>query len=140
MTTARFAPGFRLSSLDIAVLAIGVVGATASAAIVPWVGFVIAFVVGHFFLFCNVVRMARPLELLWAAVFTTCAAATILTDQPGWPATAAISLLATAGVVALEVRKPSYHGLAWQQINPGLRDWWAATHGEVNSNTTDSAR
>lgn len=126
--TTRFAPGFRLSSLDIVVLVVGVVGATAMAAIVPWVAFVIAFVVGHFFLFCNVVRMARPLELIWAAIFTTCAAATILTGQPGWLSTGAISLLATAVVVALELRKPSYHGLAWQRINPDLPDWWAATH------------
>jgi hypothetical protein len=26
------------------------------------------------------------------------------------------------------MRKPSYHGIAWKKINPGLRDW-RQSHG-----------
>lgn len=83
-----------------------------------------AFVVGHFFLFCNIVRMARPLELVWAIVFTGLAAMTILTGSPSPAVTAGLSLLVTIVVVMIELRKPSYHGLGWHTINPNLPNWW----------------
>ncbi|MEW6689726.1 MAG: hypothetical protein AB1452_11615 [Pseudomonadota bacterium] len=121
-----FAPGFRLSLRDAIVIAAGSVAAVALASMVWWWGFVIAFVVAHFFLFCNVVRMARPLELAWSAIFLALACATILLEFPGWAATTAISLAATVVVVALQMRKPSYHGAGWRRINPGLPDWWSA--------------
>jgi hypothetical protein len=124
--TDEFAPGFRLSTTDAVVLVSGAIAAVALAAIVPWWGLTIAFVVGHFFLFCNVVRMARPLELAWAGVFLALAAATIALEAPGWPLTTSISLVATAVVVAIQMRRPSYHGVGWQRINPGLRAWFEA--------------
>src|SRR6185503_16949754 len=96
------------------------------ASVTWWWGFVPAFVVLHFFLFCNVFRIARPLELAWAVVFVALAGATIVVDQPGWIVTTAVSLVATVIVIALEMRKPSYHGIAWQKINPGLPQWWEA--------------
>lgn len=123
----RFAPGFRLSALDAIVVVVGLVAAFALATIVPWWGFMVAFVVAHFFLFCNVVRMARPLELAWAGIFLALAAATIALDAPGWPITTSVSLAATVLVVVIQMRKPSYHGLGWQRINPGLRAWWEAS-------------
>lgn len=127
-----FAPGFRLSALDVFILAIGGVAALALAMVVWWWGFVVGFVLGHFFLFCNVVRLARPLELAWAGVFLALAAGTVALGVPGWPVTASVSLVATVVVVRVEMRKPSYHGLAWQWINPGLSAWgevWKAESG-----------
>jgi hypothetical protein len=120
----EFAPGFRLSGRDIAVVALGVSAAAWLASIEPWWGVMVAYVVGHFFLFCNVVRMARALELAWSGAFLALAAGTLLAGTPGWPITVAISLAVTVVVVALQVRKPSYHGIAWSRINPGLRAWW----------------
>jgi hypothetical protein len=122
-----FAPGFRLSSLDVIILVVGAVAAFALAMVIWWGGFVVAFVLGHFFLFCNVVRMARPLELAWAGVFVVLAAATVAFDAPGWPATASVSFVVTVVLVAVQMRKPSYHGLGWQSINPCLPAWWEAT-------------
>jgi hypothetical protein len=119
-----FAPGFRLSLLDVIILVVGVAAAFALAMAAWWWGFVVGFVLGHFFLFCNVVRMARPFELAWTGVFVTLAAATIALDVPGWPVTVSLSLVATVIVVVVEIRKPSYHGLAWQWINPGLPTRW----------------
>jgi len=124
MQKREFAPGFRLSVSDAIVLAIGTVTAIALATVSFWWGFVIAFVVGHFFLFCNVVRMARPLELAWAGVFVALAGATVAVDTPGWLVTVLVSLLVTAVVVVIQIRKPSYHGVGWQRINPGLPAWW----------------
>lgn len=124
MATPAFSPGFRLSKLDVAVLVLGAIGSLVIGSIVWWIGFVIAFVIAHFFLFCNVFRLSRPLELIWAAIFVALAAGTVATDFPGWPITAGGSLVATAVVVALELRKPSYHGLGWEWVNPSLSQWW----------------
>jgi hypothetical protein len=126
-----FAPGFRLSALDVIILVVGVVTAFALVMVVWWGGFVVGFVVAHFFLFCNVVRMARFLELAWAGVFVALAAATVALDAPGWPVTATVSLVATVVVVVVQMRKPSYHGLGWQWINPGLPAWWETWKGEA---------
>jgi hypothetical protein len=95
-----------------------------------WWGFVPAFVLAHFFLFCNVVRMARPLELAWAGIFVVLAAATVAFETPGWLVTALVSLLVTVVVVIVEMRKPSYHGVGWQRINPGMAAWWEARGAE----------
>ncbi len=126
MPSPKFQPGFRLSPLDIGVLIGGTILAVVLWQQTWWIGFVVAFVVGHFFLFCNVVRMARPLELVWSAVFVALAGATVMADAPGWLITAAMSLVATVIVVIIEMRKPSYHGIGWRRINPSLPEWWEA--------------
>lgn len=122
----EFAPGFRLLPRDVIAILIGIAAASYLFSIEPWWSFVVVFVVAHFFLFCNVVRMARPFELTWAATFLALASATLLTEAPGWPVTTAVSLVVTVAVVVLQMRKPSYHGLGWQRINPELRAWWDA--------------
>jgi hypothetical protein len=124
MASPQFQPGFRLSALDIVVLIGGTILSFVLWQQTWWMGFVVAFVVGHFFLFCNVVRMARPLELAWSAVFVLLAGATVLTDTPGWSITTAVSAITTVIVVAIEMRKPSYHGIGWKRINAGLPEWW----------------
>lgn len=75
-------------------------------------------------------RIARPLELAWAAVFVGLSSATLIFDAPGWYWTAAISLVVTVLVVAVEMGKPSYHGVGWQRINPDLKTWWEAHHAK----------
>jgi uncharacterized protein YqgC (DUF456 family) len=100
-------------------------------------GFVLAFVLAHFFLFCNVIRMAPSLELIWAAVFVVLAAATIAFETPGWLVTALVSLFVTTAVVVVEMRKPSYHGVGWQRINPALPAWWATRATENVSDRDD---
>src|SRR5687768_5424908 len=83
----EFAPGFRLSLRDVVVILLGIATAAYLFGVEPWWSFIVVFVVAHFFLFCNVVRMARPLELIWAATFLALASATLLTEAPGWPIT-----------------------------------------------------
>lgn len=121
----RFEPGVRLSGLDIGVLvatAAGCAWLAVSEALLIAAG--IAFVVGHFFLFCNVFRIRRGPELIWAALFTGLSAATIVTEHPGWPITFLASGVATVILVAIEMRHPSYHGLGWAQLNPDLPRYW----------------
>jgi hypothetical protein len=126
MDKKKFAPGFRLSPLDAIILVAGLAVSVALFTIVPWWGFVVGFVLVHFFLFCNVVRMARPLELTWGGVFVVLAAGTVVLGAPGWIVTVLASLVVTVTVVVVEMRRSSYHGVGWQRINPGLPAWWAS--------------
>jgi hypothetical protein len=126
MKLPAFAPGFRFSVVDGFVLVGGMAGALLLSMFIWWQGFVLGYVVAHFFLFCNVVRMDRPLELLWGGVFVTLAGATIAIDMPGWLVTTVVSLGVTMIVVVIEIRKPSYHGVGWKRMNPGLPAWWEA--------------
>jgi hypothetical protein len=126
MPKPDFLPGFRLSRLDVLVVVVGVVATLVLATFEWWWGFVVGFVLAHFFLFCNVFRLARSLELTWAGVFVLLAGMTVAMGFPGWGITAAVSLAVTLAVVAVEVRKPSYHGVGWRWINPGLPAWWEA--------------
>lgn len=119
----KFQPGFRLSGLDVVVLLVGAIACVYSMTIDRWFGIAIGFVVLHFFLFCNVLRMSRDLELIWAGVFAALAVATSQGLMP-WPVVFAVSLVATAIVAFIETRRPSYHGVGWQKLNPRLPEWW----------------
>lgn len=125
-----FQPGFRISTLDVLILAVGAIASAVMWTQVWWAGFVIAYVVGHFFLFCNVFRVARPLELTWGGIFVLLAASTIAFDRPTWPVTIISSLAVTVIVIGLEMRKPSYHGALWSILNPGLLQWWEQRHSD----------
>lgn len=126
MPAPTFSPGFRISMLDVVVLFLGASLAATIGVVQPWIGVAIAFVVAHFFMFCNVVRMARPLELTWAATFVALAAMTVVFEAWSWPFTLGLSFILSTALVTMELRKPSYHGAFWRQINPGLPQWWEA--------------
>ena len=87
-------------------------------------GVLIWFVAGNFFLFCNVFRVARSLELAWTLLFVCLAALAIRTELLSWPVFFLLSSLAAVLVVVIEIRKPSYHGIGWKKINPDLLHWW----------------
>jgi hypothetical protein len=123
MTERRFAPGFRLSKLDVAILIAGGAFALAVGLVNVWFGLAIAFVVGHFFLFCNVLRMSRPLELIWATVFGGLAVASAVFGLIGWPVVLGVAALLTVVLAAIEMRRPSYHGVGWETLNPTLPGW-----------------
>jgi len=122
---AEFLPGFRISVRDVIVLVLGAAAAWWVARIDMSLRFAVLFTVGHFFLFCNVVRMARRLELIWTAIFLVLASCAQLLGTPTWNQTFAICFLVTCVLVTLHVRSPSYHGLGWKKLNPKLPAWWA---------------
>jgi hypothetical protein len=123
MGDATFSPGFRLSALDVIILVIGAGAAAGVASVDRWTGVAIAFVVAHFFLFCNILRMSRPLELAWAAVFSSLALCAGQKLMP-WPWVFCISVGVTVIIAILETRRTSYHGVGWKKLNPDLRAWW----------------
>jgi hypothetical protein len=126
MAKRQFTPGLRFSVVDGAVLALGSLGVFSTARIeFWWLSVIIAWVVGHFFLFCNVFRISRVPELLWGLVFIIVAAHAYRTDEfSAWFIDGAISFLATIILVVREMKKPYYHGVGWSKINPDLRTWW----------------
>ena len=78
-------------------------------------------VLGHFFLFCNVFRVRRSLELVWSALFLTNAAVCVgLFAIDALPYMALAQLPFTAIVIGFEVRDWRYHGIFADHINPDL--------------------
>jgi hypothetical protein len=132
MAERKFAPGFRLSPRDVLILFVGGVAAASLAWIDVWIGLAVAFVVVHFFLFCNVLRMSRPLELIWAAVFVAVAVGATAYGLPSWPLVFGLSAVLTLALAIIEARRPSYHGVCWQALNPQLPEWWSAKIGGGN--------
>jgi len=122
----EFKPGFRLSKIDILVIIVGVVVAAASFSYSSVFAFLVLFVIGHFFLFCNIIRMSRSSELIWSVIFLALSSTSLLKGIPSWSVTALISILLTVILVVIETRKSSYHGVAWQKVNPGLPEWFSA--------------
>ena len=126
MIKTKFSAGFRISVSDIVVLIAGL-GASIYFGFQMWqLSFVIGFAVAHFFLFCNVFRIQRRPELLWASTFVILAGGTFVYGVPGWLITILVSLVLTVVLIFLEMKKPCYHGIFWQSVNPKLEDWWKA--------------
>lgn len=123
-TKVLFNPGFRISAWDVAVLVLGAAGSLLLSRMDAPLGLAVAFTVAHFFLFCNVLRMARPLELAWAALFVLLSGSTVLNDFPTWGQTFLAMLGFTILFAVLQMRKLSYHGIFWQRVNPNLPQWW----------------
>ena len=124
----QFKPGFRLSKTDIVVLIIGSIATIIFYPIMPDFSFIVLFVVLHFFLFCNVVRMSRIPELIWASSFIIMAGGSLLYGIPDLKTVFIIALTMTSTLEVLETMKPWYHGIFWEKINPKLPDWFARKH------------
>ncbi|WP_254510360.1 hypothetical protein [Anatilimnocola floriformis] len=132
MLAPDFQPGFRISAFDGGVLMAGAVASAMIWSYSPLLAFLIAYVIGHFFLFCNVLRVSRANELKWSALLLLSGCCSALFGLPTWPATISLSLGATAIVIAITLGKPSYHGLGWQRINPRLLEWWERSQVKRN--------
>ena len=120
----EFKPGFRLSILDIIVLIVGILGVWYFREISPEFSSVILFVVCHFFYFCNITRMSRIPELVWATCFVLIYGAGVFYGMVTVNEAFIISIIVTLVLTFLEIRKPSYHGIFWLKINPNLKVWF----------------
>ena len=115
--------GLRFSLLDGIVLfssiVIGVFG-------YPYLdGFVlfIPFVVVHFFLFCNVFRIRRKPELIWAGLFILVTAAWIGSGHLSILGICGTQVPVTIAIIANELRVPTYHGIFSRHINPRIDEY-----------------
>lgn len=122
--------GLRFSAIDGAVLLL-------SAALLAWLwanemgnmALLVAFTVGHFFLFCNVFRVRRAPELIWAAVFLANAGLSLVFAFYPFAVACAVQLPLTVFLLWRETRQPYYHGIAARRWNARCID--AYLRGEV---------
>jgi hypothetical protein len=115
--------GFRLSLLDVLVLAAAI---PATWPLWPRIGSmagVIPLAVVHFFLFCNVFRIHRTKELVWAAICVVNVSTWAALDAFCWFGILAVQLPVTVAVIVLEMRGPWYHGVMARRINARLDDY-----------------
>ena len=125
----KFQPGFRLSEMDVGILLLGLCGSVLLARFDERLGMTVLFVLAHFFLFCNVLRMSRPLELIWAGLFVLLAGSTFHFGLPPWNTTLVGMLVVTVILAIIQFLLSSYHGVFWRKINPNLKQWWVARDG-----------
>ncbi|WP_145365178.1 hypothetical protein [Stratiformator vulcanicus] len=130
MKPELFRPGFRLTPGDTIFIALVGIG---SAAMWPYDAKLAGLLVlpcVQFFLYCNVFRIRRAPELIWAAAYLAVAGWAYAVDAPLWIPTT--SLLILGGIlIAVEMTHRSYHGVFWQRINPALPEWYAAQHSDL---------
>jgi len=115
--------GFRFFPTDAAVI-----GVLATAAIVLhhaenplwWILIVVG---GHFFLFCNIIRVRRMFELLWAGLFIANIAAWLWFAELRWTGVLCVQLPITAGLVFAEFCSARYHGVLARRTNPRLNEY-----------------
>lgn len=107
------------------VLVAGAVGTAMAWRVDPWLGTAVLLPVAMFFVFCNVVRMVRRLELVWAAAYVAAVLARQGIGWPSWSWLVAGSVVIAVGLVVLQLRRPDYHGVGWRHCNPQLPAWWA---------------
>ena len=107
--------GFRFFISDSLVLAAAVVGTWWLWRWVELFALFVPFVVGHFFLFCNVFRVRRRLELIWAVLFVLNTAVCLELSGGVWWAPLAAQLPVSVAVIGLEIRSPRYHGIFWNR-------------------------
>ena len=124
MNQVVFNPGFRLSFFDILILVAGLLGAWFLKTIEIDLSYILLFVVGHFFYFCNITRMSRIPELVWAACFIIISEFGVSNNIVSLGQSFLIALIITIILTVLELRKPSYHGVLWSKINPNLKEWF----------------
>lgn len=132
MDKRGFSPGFRFSAIDCVILVGAGIGGAACLQINFWLAMSVWYVVTHFFLFCNVVRVARSLEFAWAGVFLSLVVGAAVLEWFSWPVVLGCSLAMTFLAIVVETRKPSYHGVGWSKINPRLPEWWRREQDSIS--------
>lgn len=122
-TTRPFNPGFRVSVFD-SLFVVGVCGV--SIYLMPYYftfALLMLWAAIQFFLFCNVFRIRRTPELIWACCYMGLALMMLTGIQRltiGLPTTAFLGML----LILCEMDYPGYHGVGWSKINPDLEEWF----------------
>jgi hypothetical protein len=84
---------------------------------------IVAIIAGHFFLFCNIFRVVRRRELIWAGIFVLNVSFWLLLGHLDWFNVLACQLPVSAGVIAWELKAARYHGIFADRLNARLADY-----------------
>lgn len=112
--------GLRLSVFDVFILFITIPLTWLAWFVVGESALVFPFVIVHFFLFCNVFRIRRRSELIWAGTFLLNAAGHIFWGQLWLVSLFSSQLLITLLLVRREVQRSDYHGICSNRWNPNI--------------------
>ena len=115
--------GARCSPTDIAVLILAGGSALALARVQPDLALLIGFVTAHFFLFCNLIRLDRRSELIWAGVWVLNVAVWSLSGELRWGYVFLSQTPLTLFLTVAALRRPTYHGLGARRLNPHLDEY-----------------
>jgi hypothetical protein len=115
--------GFRFSVADAAALAAFGALAAGLHRLDSGLAWVVAVAAVHFFLFCNVFRVARRRELIWAALFIMNVGLWLWLGRLDWFNVLACQLPVSVVVIAWEIRTTRYHGIFADRLNPTLTDY-----------------
>ena len=115
--------GFRFSLSDVAAIAmfVGVAGGLWYLGSPLWWLLLIA--AGHFFLFCNVFRIIRRRELIWAGLFVLNVGVWAWLERLTWMWVLGCQFPITIALVIADIRAPGYHGVFANRLNPRLNDY-----------------
>lgn len=102
--------GFRFSLTDALAIIVCIAATAWGLRELGEVAWLFPFVLGHFFLFCNIFRVPRKPELVWASAFLVLATGCLVADasilHAFW-----LALPITAAVLIYSIRLPTYHGI-----------------------------
>ncbi len=115
--------GFRFSLLDGLVLLIATGLGAWGMAQGKMAAFFIIYVILHFFLFCNVFRVRRKPELIWAVTFLINCAIWIAFGDLNIVWICTTQLFITLGVILHGVKDKSYHGIFAKRWNTHLESY-----------------
>lgn len=115
--------GFRFSGTDAVVIGIFAIVAVILQRTGNPLWWILVIVAAHFFLFCNVFRVRRRWEIVWAVVFVVNCVVWLWFGCLDWLRVLSIQLPVTAYLIVAEVRGDRYHGLFARWANPRLNDY-----------------
>ena len=111
--------GFRLSVADGLILVAGGLASWPTYRTLGEHALMLPLVLGHFFLFCNVFRIRRNYEYIWAAVWVVNYCAWLFSGSFTWWGVLAVQSPLTVLLIVLEIRSPEYHGILWRRLRRG---------------------
>jgi hypothetical protein len=115
--------GIRFSPTDAIVLALFGLAIAVLRRFDSSFSWIVAIVAAHFFLFCNIVRLARLRELIWAAFFVINVGCSFFLGRLDWFTVLACQLPLSIGVIAWELKASRYHGVFADRLNSHLADY-----------------
>jgi len=115
--------GFQFSRTDtqaIAVIMAAVLGLWRMGNPLWWILVISA---GHFFLFCNVFRIVRRRELIWAGLLIFNIGVWDWSGHLTCTRVLLCQLPITVGLIIADMREPGYHGIFANRLNRRLNDY-----------------
>ena len=106
-------PGFRFSVGDAVITLVATLLTALSWRVMGSFSMIFVIVLFHFFLFCNVFRIRRRYELIWAGIFVVSVLLCSVFEIWNWWLIVASQSPVTVLVILLEFRSDRYHGVGY---------------------------